>query len=84
MKTLFLECSMGAAGDMLTAALVDLLPDKNAFIAKLREVLPHGVSVSAERTEKKGIQGMQMTVRIHGEEEHSHDAASENSHTSSP
>ena len=81
MKTLFLECSMGAAGDMLTAALVDLLPDKNAFIAKLREVLPHGVSVSAERTEKKGIQGMQMTVRIHGEEEHSHDAASENSHS---
>ena len=81
MKTLFLECSMGAAGDMLTAALVDLLPDKNAFIAKLREVLPHGVSVSAERTEKMGIQGMQMTVRIHGEEEHSHDAASENSHS---
>lgn len=81
MKTLFLECSMGAAGDMLTAALVDLLPDKNTFIAKLREVLPHGVSVSAERTEKNGIQGMQMTVRIHGEEERSHDAASENSHS---
>ena len=35
MKTLYLECAMGAAGDMLSAALLELLPDPDAFIEKM-------------------------------------------------
>ena len=35
MRTLYLECDMGAAGDMLTAALLELLPDPAAFVRKL-------------------------------------------------
>lgn len=37
MKTLYIECGMGAAGDMLTAALLELLSDeqKQAFLEKV-------------------------------------------------
>ena len=35
MKTLYLECNMGAAGDMLMAALTELMPDKDAFVKSL-------------------------------------------------
>ena len=38
MKTLYLDCGMGAAGDMLTAALLELLPDRNAFLAELNNI----------------------------------------------
>ena len=31
MRTLYIECNMGAAGDMLLAALYELLEDKSAF-----------------------------------------------------
>lgn len=34
MKTLYIECKMGAAGDMLTAALFDLLPNKKDILEK--------------------------------------------------
>lgn len=35
MRTLYLDCGMGAAGDMLTAALSELLPDQDAFFEKM-------------------------------------------------
>ena len=35
MKTLYLECTMGAAGDMLTAALLELVPDRAAALARI-------------------------------------------------
>ncbi len=69
MKTLYLECSMGAAGDMLTAALLELHPDPAAFLEKLNAALPEGVAVSAEQDEKRGIRGTHIHVDIHGEEE---------------
>ena len=35
MKILYLDCGMGDAGDMLTAALLELFPDKDAVLAEL-------------------------------------------------
>ena len=38
MKTLYIECNMGAAGDMLTAALMELLPDPDAFVQRMNAI----------------------------------------------
>ena len=70
MKTIYLECSMGAAGDMLMAALYELLPDKPRFLEQMNALGLPGVTVRAESSVKCGITGTHMSVRIHGEEEH--------------
>lgn len=69
MKTLYIECAMGAAGDMLTAALLELMPDKEAALAKLNAMGIPGVVFEAEPSAKCGITGTHMRVLIHGEEE---------------
>ena len=75
MKTLYIDCGMGAAGDMLTAALLELLPNREAFLKKLNGLGIPGVAVAAERSTKCGITGTHIHVSIHGEEEteHMHD-----------
>ena len=72
MRTLYLDCGMGAAGDMLTAALLELLPDRDAFVEELNALGIPGVGFSAEKCEKCGILGTHMTVTVHGEEESDH------------
>lgn len=71
MKTLYLDCGMGAAGDMLTAALLELLPDKAGFVEELNVLGIPGVQFTAEKCEKCGITGTHMKVTVHGEEEES-------------
>lgn len=70
---LYLECKMGAAGDMLTAALLELLDDKDAFLGKMRALNLPGVEISHEPAEKCGIAGTHFSVRVGGAEERSHD-----------
>ena len=72
MRTLYLDCGMGAAGDMLTAALLELLPDRDAFVEELNALGIPGVSFSAEKCEKCGILGTHMAVTVYGEEESDH------------
>ena len=85
MKTLYLDCGMGAAGDMLTAALLELLPDQQAFLDKMNRLGIPGVHVARETAVKCGIQGTHITVTVNGEEEesldhHHHDHEHEHDH----
>ena len=86
MKTLYLDCSMGAAGDMLTAALYELLdePAKAAFLQQMNALGLPQVAVSAEPMTKCGILGTHMKVTVGGVEEdvlfHDHDHNHEHEH----
>ena len=73
MKTLYLECNMGAAGDMLTAALLELLPDRQAFVDRMNALGLPGVKVAAEPAVKCGITGTHMKVIVNGDEEEAGD-----------
>ena len=75
MKTIFFECNMGAAGDMLMSALYEICEEKEWFLHTMRKVfLPYGVTISAESSVKCGVRGTHMNISVHGIEEFSSDA----------
>ena len=76
MKTLYLDLPMGAAGDMLSAALYELLneEERKSFIEELNNAGIPGVTVTTENSVKCGITGTHFTVKVDGQEEESHDA----------
>ena len=80
MKTLYLECAMGAAGDMLTAALLELTGDRQAFLDKMNTIGLPGVRVVAEESVKCGITGTHIRVTVDGAEEESADAEEHHHH----
>ena len=75
MKTLYLECTMGAAGDMLMAALYELLDEaqREDFLNTMNALGLHGVEVSPVAAKTSGITGTHMQVLVHGREEHHHE-----------
>lgn len=73
MKTLYLECTMGAAGDMLAAALLELAGNKDEFITRVNSLGIPGVSVEACTSVKCGITGTHYSVTVGGAEEESVD-----------
>ena len=78
MRTLYFECAMGAAGDMLMGALYELCPEKERFLADMNALLP-GVRLEAEAVRRQGIAGTHMRVAVHGQEE-GHDRHHEHHH----
>ena len=81
MKTLYIECNMGVAGDMLMGALYELCDQKEKFLSDMNQAFaPYGVTLSVEPAVKCGISGTHMRVAVHGKEEHSHDVLPEHIH----
>jgi len=86
MKALYLECKMGAAGDMLMAALLELHSDSEGFMKRLNGAGIPKVAVRAAASFKAGIKGTRIEVTVGGLEEgdaaahrhgHSHNAEHE-------
>ena len=68
MKTLYIDCSMGAAGDMVSAALLELMPDPSAAVEGLNALgIPH-VAFSREPVTRCGIAATRLVVKVDGVE----------------
>ena len=80
MKTLYLDCGMGAAGDMLTAALAGLTDEPESVLEELNRAFAGRAVLSLSRDRKGGLEGLHCTVSIdgdtEGQEEHAHHHAS--------
>ena len=74
MSELFFQCDRGAAGDIISAALMELVPDQEKMLDKLNSMGIPGVNYVLEKKEKYGMTGNTMTVMINGEmeEEYGH------------
>ena len=81
MRILYLDCAMGAAGDMLTAALLELFPDPDEMLKKLNAFGIPGVVFARERGQKCGIVGTHIAVSVDGAEEHEDMHAHGHAHT---
>lgn len=69
MKTLYLDCFMGCAGDMLTAALLELFDDPVAILTELNALGIPSVKFIRKKSIKCGITGTHIRVFVHDEEE---------------
>ena len=89
-NTLYLECNMGAAGDMLTAALLELLPDPDDFVYRFNTLGIPRILMRREDAVKCGIHGTHISILVDGKEEsedmhdhhheHEHEHEHEHSH----
>ena len=71
MRTLYLECKMGASGNMLLGALLALLPQPEAWLERLNGLGIPGVHYHMEPV--SGLAGLRVTVTVHGHDEDHHD-----------
>lgn len=69
MRALYLDCGMGAAGDMLTGALLELYSSPAEFLKEINAAGLPGVKVAASPSEKCGVVGTRIDIFINGEEE---------------
>lgn len=89
MKIMYIDCGMGAAGDMMTGALLELLgeDERSQFTEDFNRLGIPGVTMEVSSSEKCGITGTHVSMMINGEEEgadghiHSHDGGHAHGHS---
>ena len=82
MRTLYLDCFAGIAGDMFIGALLNIVPDKNVLsegISKVKALNQNEYKLIIENATKNGIAGINFDVHLsnhhheHNEHEHHHE-----------
>ena len=77
MKTLYIDCFAGIAGDMFIGALLNLVPDAKILtdgIKKITALDPEEYELVIEHTAKNGIAGINFDVHLHEHRHHHEDS----------
>ena len=82
MRTLYLDCGMGASGDMLMAALSEAAPGGDGIAERIEALGLPGVRAEAGDVERCGIRGRHIEISVHGESEDAHEHHHHHAHRS--
>ncbi len=81
MKTLYLDCFSGIAGDMFLGALLDLGLETEEFKKKLQGLNLNGFEISASRVKRNGFMGTDVKIIVQqNDDECKHDHHHEHAH----
>lgn len=72
MKTLYLDCTAGAAGDMIIAALLDLGAPREVLERELGKLDVPGYELNIFRDKRAGTSGTRFDVVVHPDEKRAH------------
>lgn len=67
MKRLYFQCAMGCSGDMLFGALLELLPEPEAWLERFHQAGIPGVRAVVTPCQKCGITATQVSIHIDGQ-----------------
>ena len=73
MRTLYLDCGMGASGDMLMAALSEAAPGGDGIAERIEALGLPGVRAELSEVTRCGIRGRHIEISVHGESEDAHE-----------
>lgn len=66
MKILYIDCRTGASGDMLAAALLEIVKDKESILKRLNDIGLEGVKVSSLDAKRSGLACNSFKVEVKG------------------